>query len=217
MRPTVLTCTHPISRMINTPVGPTILRPFWLALGCLLLLGTSAQDHRFDIWKGNAVVGSILVKRKVDGDRTHYVMSSFSEFDLLWKQQVRSLVSTEYLNGGMSKAYAHVKVNGTVRDSSHFHLEQDTATCYVHPDDHFVHEGRVEWTTARMYYEEPVGQPLIFVESVLRNCRLQGTGPGTYRLHLPDGKVNNYTYRNGRLEEVHVDRTFFELVFRRDG
>ncbi|MCB0766167.1 MAG: hypothetical protein KDB95_03045 [Flavobacteriales bacterium] len=203
--------------MINKPVGPTFLRPFWLILGCLLLLGSSAQDHRFDIWKGKDIVGSILVKRKVDGGRTHYVMSSFSEFDILWKQQVRSLVSTEYMNGGVSKCYSHVKVNGNVRDSSHFHLNRDSATCYVHPDEHFVHEGLVEWTTARMYYEEPVGQQSVFVESVLRHCRLQHTGPGTYRLHFPDGKVNNYTYRNGRLEEVHVDRNFFELVFRRDG
>ena len=102
--------------MINKPVGPTFLRPFWLILGCLLLLGSSAQDHRFDIWKGKDIVGSILVKRKVDGGRTHYVMSSFSEFDILWKQQVRSLVSTEYMNGGVSKCYSHVKVNGNVRD-----------------------------------------------------------------------------------------------------
>lgn len=203
--------------MIHKPVGATILRSFWLGLGCLTLISTSAQDHRFDIWKGRDIVGSILVKRRIDGDRTHYVMSSFSEFDILWKQQVRSLVSTEYMDGGMARCHSHVTVNGTVRDSSHFHLKQDTATCYVHPDEHFVHEGRVEWTTARMYYEEPVGQPLIFVESVLHDCRLQQTGPGTYRLHLPDGKVNNYTYRNGRLEEVHVDRNFFELVFKRDG
>jgi hypothetical protein len=67
-----------------------------------------------------------------------------------------------------------------------------------------------------MYFEEPIGQQRIFVESVLRYCPLQHLGGGEYRLTLPDDKVNRYVYKDGRLEEIHVDRNFFDLVFKRD-
>ena len=197
--------------------GKAVQRLIPVVLACLGTASTQAQGQRFDIWKGTDLIGSILVEREVTQDRTLYRMASFSEFDVLWKQQVSSYVSTEYRQGEMAACQANVKVNGTMRDSSHFDRADGPARCYVHPDAHFSHESRVLWTTARMYYEEPVGQHSIFVESILRTCRLLRTGPGTYRLYLPDGKVNNYTYRNGRLEEVHVDRDFLELVFKRDG
>lgn len=187
-----------------------------LVVFLFLALTIQAQQSRFDIWKGNDIVGSILAKRVIDGDRTQYLMTSFSAFDIVWKQEVRSLVSTEYRNGEMANCHSHVKVNGNVRDSSHYAAKGEEASCYVHPDERFLHEGRVEWTTARMYFEEPVGQRSIFVESVLKHCPLTHLGNGQYRLLLPDDKVNLYDYRDGRLEEIHVDRSLVDLVFKRD-
>lgn len=197
-------------------------RPFpALRIGALfatLLLGlvtVQAQQSRFDIWKGNSVVGSILAKRTMSGERTQYLMTSYSEFDLVLKQVVRSTVSTEYRHGHLSTCYALVKVNDSLRDSSHYAPGEDEAVCYVHPDERFGHSEPVTWTTARMYFEEPVNQRAVFVESLLRSCPLKYVGPGSYKLILPGGKVNTYTYRDGRLEEIHVDRSLFDLVFKR--
>ena len=187
---------------------------FWLFS---VTLSGVAQDTRFDIWKGNDLIGSVLARKTVSHDRTLYLMTSYSEIDMIWKQVIRSLVSTEYRNGTLSTCNSHVKVNGSVRDSSHFTTRTDDMHCYVHPDQRFAHHDPVAWTTARMYFEEPVGQKTIFVESVLKHCALQPLGNGQYRLTLPDGKVNRYLYTNGRLEEIHVDRSLFDLVFRRDG
>lgn len=201
------------------PLSPTFLpsrRGAAFVSILLLALTGQAQQSRFDIWKGNDIVGSILAKRMVDGERTLYLMTSFSEFDIVWKQEVSSLVSTEYLNGELSKCHSNMTVNGNMRDSSHYATKEDEVHCYVHPDERFVHEGRVEWTTARMYFEEPVGQHSIFVESVLKLCPLTHLGNGRYRLILPDDKVNLYDYRDGRLEEIHVDRSLVDLVFKRD-
>ncbi|MBL7951800.1 MAG: hypothetical protein JNM62_08770 [Flavobacteriales bacterium] len=189
---------------------------FGAVLAVLLALTAQAQQSRFDIWKGNDIVGSILAKRVVDGERTQYLMTSYSAFDIVWKQEVSSLVSTEYRNGELSKCHSNMTVNGNMRDSSHYAAKGEGASCYVHPDERFLHEGRVEWTTARMYFEEPVGQRSIFVESVLKHCPLTHLGDGRYRLVLPDDKVNVYAYRDGRLEEIHVDRNLVDLVFKRD-
>jgi hypothetical protein len=187
-----------------------------LAVVLFLSVTVQAQQSRFDIWKGNDIVGSILAKRVVDGDRTQYLMTSFSEFDIVWKQEISSLVSTEYRNGEMARCHSNVKVNGNVRDSSYYATKGEEANCYVHPNERFLHAGRVEWTTARMYFEEPVGQRTIFVESVLKHCPLTHLGNGQYKLVLPNDKVNRYTYRDGRLEEIHVDRSLVDLVFKRD-
>lgn len=185
-----------------------------LAFMLLTCLPTRAQQSRFNIWKGSHLVGSIVAQRVVIGERTVYTVISYSEFHIVLKQVVRSAVSTEHRAGVLSKCYTQVTVNGSLRDSSHCAPEEAALRCFVHPHERFMHHEAVAWTTARMYFEEPVSQATIFVESVMRHCPLQRTGPGQYKLVLPGNKVNRYSYRDGRLESVHVDRGFFALVFR---
>ena len=185
-----------------------------------LLFGTiaqpsSAQRTQFDVLKGDAVVGKILASRSIAGDRTTYLMTSYSEFDIIWKQVVRSVANTEYVAGSLLSCHTNMSVNGSLRDSSHMSPIEDQLRCYVHPGRHFIMPGAVTWTTARMYFEEPVDQLTIFVESVLKYCPLERIGPATYRLTMPDEKVNDYVYLNGVLSEIRVDRSFFDLVFRR--
>ncbi len=204
--------------MLLHPRLPATLRSgCWLALASVLSLPVFAQQSRFEIVKGGHVVGSIVAQRTAIGERTRYSMISFSEFNLVFDQVVRSSVTTEYRGALMHNCQSHVTVNGSLRDSSHCAPVADTTHCYVHPGKRFVEHQPVHWTTARMYFEEPVDQPAIFVESVLRHCPLERTGPGEYKLVLPGNKVNRYTYRDGRLEAVHVDRGLFTLLFRNVG
>lgn len=196
---------------------PAAVRSCWLALASVLAFPALAQQSRFEILKGGHVVGSIVAQRTAIGERTRYSMVSFSEFNLVFDQVVRSSVTTEYRGALMHNCQSHVTVNGALRDSSHCAPVADTTHCYVHPGKRFVQHQPVHWTTARMYFEEPVDQASVFVESVLRHCPLERTGPGQYKLVLPGNKVNRYTYRDGRLEAVHVDRGLFTLLFRNVG
>ena len=177
--------------------------------------GTNAQNASYNILKGGDVIGNIQATRKVSGDRTYYSMISNSEFSILWKNTVQSTTITEYHRKTITSCGAHMRINGVLCDSSRMTLVGAEAHCYVHPRNHFIHNGTVEWTTARMYYEEPIGQPMIFVESVMGYCPMETTGKGTYKLTLPEGKVNHYTYVGGILQEVLVIRSLFDLVFRR--
>jgi len=176
---------------------------------------SAAQKSQFDVLKGDAVVGKILASRAIAGDRTTYLMTSYSEFDIIWKQIVKSVAATEYVDGSLISCHTNMSVNGTLRDSSRMHKSEEEVHCFVHPDQRFLCKAAVEWTTARMYFEEPIGQRTIFVESVLKYCPLELTSAGVYRLTLPGEKVNNYSYKDGVLQEIHVDRSFFDLVFRR--
>jgi len=183
----------------------------------LLLLGgiASAQSLRFNIVKGGDVIGSIRAERDVKDDGTFYSMVSNSEFSIVWSNTVQSTTETEYRKGLMHRCGASMHVNKSIRDSSNMVRIGDQAHCYIHPNKRFIHSGDVAWTTARMYYEEPIGQSRIFVESEMVFCRFEAIGANIYRLHLSDGKLNEYTYLRGELREVKVIRTFFDLYFKR--
>jgi hypothetical protein len=185
------------------------------SLGLALFSICCAQPSTFHIIKGDQVVGQVKVDRHVQGDRTLYSMTSRSKVVVLWPQHIRTAVMTEYRGGRLNACHSAVSVNEEVRDSSCMRMVNGRSQGYIHPGRSVATHNNNPWTTARMYYEEPVGQARIYVESVLSEQPLVCISPGVYELQLPDGDVNRYIYRNGVLHEIIVDRTFFDLVFRR--
>lgn len=174
---------------------------------------SSAQVTRFQVLKADELVGSVIAMRMPTATGTVYTMTSHCELDIVWTQVVRSSLRTEYIDGVLTSCHTSLRVNDSVRDSSS--MVKGTDHCFVHPKTGFTCERATQWTTSRLYFEEPVGQSLIFVESVLKDCPLVASGPNRYTLTFPDRNVNHYIYKDGVLQEIHVERTLMDLVFRR--
>ncbi len=178
----------------------------------------NAQDGVFHILRGDKVLGNIDVLRVTTGDRTAYSMISYSSFNLVWDQEVRTVARTSYVKGRVAECLTTVHVNEDLRDSSVLRTIGGRGLYVVHPST--VYSAALPentWTTARMYYEEPVGQDSVFVESELFECPVERIAEGEYLLKLPRKEVNHYIYRNGLLQEIRVDRGWLTLVFRRAG
>ncbi len=194
-----------------------MLRSFTISyLFVLLGLGaaeSAAQVTRFQVLKADELVGNVIAMRMPTATGTVYTMTSHCELDIIWSQVVRSSLRTEYTDGVLTSCHTSFRVNDSVRDSSS--MIEGADQCFVHPDAAFSCERTTQWTTSRMYFEEPVGQPFIFVESVLKDCPLVPSGPNRYTLTFPNRNVNHYIYKDGVLQEIHVERTLMDLVFRR--
>lgn len=172
-----------------------------------------SDQARFHIQKGSRTIGQVHALKHRIGLNTSYVMTSHAEFSLAWKQVIRTHLTTEYRNDLLTACQSVIKLNDAVRDSSSMARSSDR--CYVYPDAPFTCDRSTQWTTARMYFEEPLEQASIFVESALRAIALVSVGPGQYLLTFPNGTSNRYVYRDGLLHEIHVKRPLVSLVFRR--
>lgn len=191
------------------------------ALSFLFLLASSgslAQDGVFHILHNDKVLGTIDVLRVAEGDRVTFSMISHSTFTMLWKREVRTVARTQYVAGKVAHCLTTVHVGEELRDSSVLRAIGGRGLYVVHPDKVYSADlPQNPWTTARMYYEEPVGQDSVFVESELFECAVERIAPGEYILKLPNKEKNHYVYRNGLLHEIRVDRGWLGLVFRRVG
>ncbi len=181
----------------------------------LMPSATVAQQSTYEILKGGEIVGSVASSRIRTGEHTLYILSSYSMINVLWKQTVISTMTTEYTGTELRACMTSIRLNGSLRDSSHMAADANGFRCHVFPQPPFHRKQTSAWTTARMYYEEPIGQQHIFVESVLTPCTLTLLGPGNYLLTFPNGATSRYVYKAGQLQEIHVDRTFINLLFRR--
>lgn len=183
---------------------------------CVLAsLGSSGQVANFSIHKGDEIVGHIVSVRTEQDARTTYMITSYSKFNVIFDQAVETKLVTQYADTAVVRCYSIVKLNDSVRDSSHLLVQDERSMRYVHPGPARSMERPQSWTTARMYYEEPVGRTSIFVESEMKDCPLLAIGGGRYTLTLPGGKVNHYLYKDGVLHEILVERGLVDLTFRR--
>jgi hypothetical protein len=175
----------------------------------------SAQELGFIIWKEKKAVGGITALRRQADSRTIYAVSSYSEMEIIKKQVVRSSLGIEYRKGMPYTCFTSFRINGGLRDSSNMRMGSSGLDCFIYPDDRYRLDKTSAWTTSRMYFEEPLGQRSVFVESELRDCPLRPTKPGEYVLELPGNKSNTYRYVDGMLQEVVVARPLMKLVFRK--
>lgn len=184
-------------------------------LTVLGLLDASAQKAAFTVHKGNEIVGHIVSMKSMQDERTTYIITSYSKFNVVFDQTVETQLVAQYSDTLLVSCYSITKLNDKVRDSSHLILKDERSMRYVHPGPLRSMELPQAWTTARMYYEEPLGRTSIFVESEMKDCPLVATGEGRYTLTMSGGKVNHYLYKEGVLHEILVDRGLLDLVFRR--
>lgn len=182
---------------------------------CTVGISAFAQQIGFTIWKGNDLVGGITAIRQHKGENATYAVSSYSEVDVVMKQVVRSTMAMEYHEGRPIGCFTSMRLNGSLRDSTFMRSTAAGLACFVHPKSRFILASAHPWSTSRMYFEEPLGQTEVFVESVLRECPLHRIGEGRYQLELPGRKSNTYRYVDGKLQEVEVDRPLIKLVFKR--
>jgi hypothetical protein len=185
----------------------------------VLLLATgvcAGQDGVFQILHKGKVLGNIDVLRSSQGDSVTYSMVSRANFTFLWEREVSTVTRTLYVAGRVTNCLTTVHEGDALRDSSAMRAIGSSGLYVVHPRQVYAAElPKNPWTSTRLYYEEPVGQSRVFVESELKDCALERIAPGEYVLQLPNKEKNHYVYRNGRLHEIRVDRGWFGLVFRR--
>ncbi|QQR86027.1 MAG: hypothetical protein IPJ76_15680 [Flavobacteriales bacterium] len=178
-------------------------------------MDSAAQTASFNVHKGDEIVGHIVSVRTEMEARTTYIITSFSEFNVVFDQTVETQLVAHYNDTALVSCYSITKLNNNMRDSSHLMVQEERSLRYVHPGPARTMGLPQSWTTARMYYEEPLDRTTIFVESEMKDCPLVATGDGRYTLTMSGGKVNHYLYKDGVLHEILVDRGLVDLVFRR--
>ncbi len=179
------------------------------------IVDATAQEVRFTVLKGGDPVGSIRAARSISGEHTSYLITSSSVLWMIWKQEVETSMTANFADGYLASCNYKLLLNGKMRDSSRLSGSSSEKWAYVHPDPPVPYRSITQWTTSRLYFEEPIGKASIMVESVLRDCPLRHLGPGIYELTLPNKDRNRYIYKGGRLMEVQAERLLISLVFRR--
>ena len=176
----------------------------------------SAQQHTYTINLRGDKIGEISATKVEDAGVISYLVISDVTFKVLWKSYNRKTEHNLLIeNDRIKKSYSGIYMNKNKEDSASMELINNTYKCYKYPDKNFdLSNADISYFSAKMYFEEPVNIKSVFSERFLEYCPIEALGNHKYKLSLPNGKDNIYTYdAEGKLMEVYVDRTWFSLKF----
>ena len=191
---------------------------------CILVLvlvmctsGLSGQQHQYSVHRGGKEIGEISASlTETTYTKTYEILSDVS-FKVLWKKYNRKTSNlVVYQEESVKTSHCGVYMNEDLQDSTTMAKVQNSYRVFKYPGDHYMLDDiELNFTTAKLYFQEPVGIRNVYSERFLQPCRLEDQGDHTYKLHLPDNKTNYYTYKDRQLVAVSIERTWFNLEFRR--
>lgn len=132
---------------------------------------------------------------------------------MIWSYIVTSAMKAEYVNGILISCYSRQDTNEEMKEQSQIKRSGENYSGFRAPDQNIKIKGGISFSTAKLYFEEPHGIDSVFSESYLAYCKLENLGNSRYKLYMPDGNFNYYTYTDNKLKEILVERSMFDLRF----
>lgn len=197
------------------PIGINLSLIF-LTLCIAGVIPLHAQTSQYGIFFAGKQVGEINASLNRMGEGSKYDVKSSASFKIMWKMyRSNSNMSVFYRSDTLESSISWIKKNGTVEELSKVKRDSDYYICHRHKDGPFKAAPDVTFSTAKLYFHEPTGVKEVYSETYLTKSKLEDQGGHKYKLTLKDGHVNYYTYSEGELIEVFVDRPWFNITFKK--
>lgn len=190
--------------------------PFWLIFWLLPGTQTATETITFTVYFSGSDIGTITATKKTMGNTEHYSVFSDVEYNSwLYDHQRTTDVSGVMVKGQLAECRSKVTEYGEIEVNAHTKRKGTTYTAKPHEGDPFTVDGPIDFISIMLYFEEPKGKSRIYSESHLDFCKVKPLGGGVYEYETPEGKTNDYTYKNGKLVEVKIYRTLVNLTIER--
>ena len=194
------------------------VRTFYILLCMVFLVHTNvfSQSVQFQILKGGKEIGQIKAHQNSEDAKTTYTVSSKASFRVLMKYVRETYAKAVYVDGELVSSDAVQKMNDNLKEHRITTLEGGKYACNNKGAQLSSIGEQIRFCTSMLYFQEPKNQTHIFAENYQKLCPIKKIEAGIYELTLPNGKINHYVYKSGRLEEIRVFRSIVDLVFKRD-
>ncbi len=177
----------------------------------------SGQTMEYRVMKGSKQVG-IQKATRTEQNSNEYIYRIKSDvcFSFVTKRNMSFTLDVASADHLLYKSDYTEFLNDKLRGSSYLVLEDDQYA-FTKDDVYSVlpYGPDIVWTTARMYFEEPIGVSEVFAERHGQYLNLTKINENSYALTKPNGRVNTYSYANGVCESVVVDHWLATIRFER--
>ena len=167
----------------------------------------------YDVLRNGKIIGEINFVEMVQGQKKFLSMNSNVETTVIITMKDHTAETAAYDKGVMvyssfyQKQTGSDQVNKTTTASGKFYKLTD------HDQSKMVKLGPIRYNTLLLYTNVPKNVSKVYSANYQKLVDIKKISENKYRLLLPDGKYNDYTYTNGICSKVEIVRSIGTVQF----
>jgi hypothetical protein len=169
------------------------------------------QTLNYNVLHSGNTVGHMKLQQVKEGDDTFLKIASDVKMRFVFSIQVNIQEDSHYRNGKLLCSHVSRKVNGKQKADK---LTKANGDSYLLTDDgkiSSINQKQISNNLTMMYLQEPVGLSQIYSDNFQQFVQVKQVESHTYRINLPDGNYNFYTYTNGICSKVDIHHSLYTI------
>jgi len=182
---------------------------------CLGNASSSAQERKlmYDVMRNGKIIGNISFVELVSGQKKFLSMTSDVKTRFIFAFSDNTAETAGYENGIMVYSSFYQKQTGsgisnktTIAAGKDYKLTSDGVSTLASFDP-------IRYNMLLLYTTMPEGIDKVYSANFQKHLDIKKIADNKYRVTLPDGKFNDYTYKNGICTMVEIVRSLVSLQF----
>jgi hypothetical protein len=198
-------------------ITSTNTKRFRLFLFAILIfqMNIEAQETNlfYDVIRKGEVIGTINLQVQVKDNKSFLLMRSNVKTRFIFSFSDYCEEAATYDDGIMIYSSFYQKQNGSDKASKKTIAYNDSYKLVDNGVAKVFKYSPIRYNTLLLYCAVPENITKVYSDNYQKLLDLKKTGEHTYRLTMPDGNYNYYTYSGGICNKVVIERTFFTVQF----
>lgn len=206
---------HRDKKNYRLPVSNPLNKYVAVLFCCLLIFNSHAQERKliYDITRNGSVIGNINYIELIQGQKKFLSFSSSVKTRFIFAFTDESSETAAFDNGLMVYSSFYQKQNGSLKANK---KTVASGRCYRLMDKDILKHTTcdpIRFNTLLLFINKPESITKVYSDNFQKHLELKKIDDNKYRLTMPDGNYNFYTYKGGVCHKVDIERTLFTIHF----
>jgi hypothetical protein len=172
------------------------------------------QTTNYDVFLGDKKVGSVVAVKSSSNGKFSYKTTFKIKIKVIKQYDVKSVTTAVYKNKVLLTSNVKTYDKGILEEEKNIVKSDSTYICIDCKNLPIVSHELIYSNVSKVYFEEPTTNQKVYTERYLGFGTMVSLGNHKYSYKMPNGDTNIYTYINGELESIKVDRMLYKLTFK---
>lgn len=190
-----------------------MFKPLLVLLLSFTFLTSLADNLSYTVIHDKKPVGQINISRTTQNDVTQIKFESNVVVNMLFTIKVYDKMDVTFKGNQLINSYLYRTLNGRVRVKNYAVWNGKHYVQTDKDDEKSTLSHLIYFTTASLYYQEPIGHHHVYSEKFQKMIPIKVAGNKRYLLELPNGNKVYYSYHNGVCSLVEAETDWANLQF----
>ena len=192
------------------------------ALAVIMLAGSGLafEKHdqqtltRYHVWRDGERVGDLRLYHHRDGNTTSLKIESEVKTKFIVGINVKSVEESKFVNGKLVYSSINRIVNGNEKMNRIIRASGNGYTFTEDKKTRLVAHAPILHNLLMLYTSEPVNVSRLYSENHQKYVEIEKVANQKYKVSLPNGNYNYYSYANGICTQVDIHTTLYTIQFK---